>query len=423
VSPEVVLAPIGSRSPRACFALRVPVAPFLAVVLACGAAFSPGSSIPSAAAADAPAPTSGALVPLDRFFHGRVIGLDGAKVRIKYDFSSPDESKDWMLGVPWNIAKDAADGISFSDGRLAVRGNVGSYHRGEWEGDLVVTCRLIPDGVKDIGAYLRSPDQATDYVSYTLVETYFHGWDNKAGGETGMMKFGKQFAVGKGGYTGFRYLAMRILKPEPAPNKAVDFTFGRRGEDLIMNVEDTKQSSVEPGNPLKTIQPGFYAVHGSVAIDDIVIEGTLSPRYVELNRIALKTEKPIVPETTASTPPGTPAPASAVDPAVTALIAAYQKGVRSATDLVKIVGETTRSELDRQTAVDALKAGPHRASAAAVDLLYSTDTKTRAFGIEIVRSLTGKDYGYDPKSGDKARSAAIKRLQADLPALSKSPGW
>ena len=362
------------------------------------------------------------MVPLDRFFHGKVVGLDGTKVRLKYDFSSPDQGKDWMLGVPWNIAKDAADGISFTDGRLAVRGNVGAYHRGEWEGDLVVTCRLIPDGIKDIGGFLRSPDQMTDYVSYTLVETYFHGWDSKAGGETGMMKFGKQFAVGKGGYTGFRYLAMRILKPEPAANKAVTFLFGRKGKDLVMNVDDTEQASLEPGNPLKTIQPGFYAVHSSVAVDEIVLEGTLSPRYVETNRIALKTEKPLASETSTATP-GTPAPAAVVDPEVTALIAAYEKGVKSAIDLVKIVGETTRVDLDRLAAVAALKAGPHRAMNAAIDLLYSADVKTRGFGIDIIRALAGKDYGYDPKAGEKSRSAALKRLQADVPLLSRSPGW
>ena len=361
-------------------------------------------------------------VPLDRYFHGAVIGLDGSKVRLKYDFSTPEQQRDWMLGVPWNIAKDAADGISFTGGLLAVRGNVGTYHRGEWEGDLVVTCRLIPDGVKDIGGFLRSPDQLTDYVSYTLVETYFHGWDSKAGGETGMMKFGKQFAVGKGGYTGFRYLAMRMLKPEPQANKAVSFSFGRKGEDLVMNVDEMKQASVEPGNPLKTIQPGFYAVHSSVAVDEIVIEGTLSPHYVELNKIGLRTEKPIVAEARAPAP-GAPAPEAPVDPAVTALVGAYEKGTKSAVELVKLLAETTRADVDRLALAGALKAGPHRAIAAVTDLLYSLDVKTRSLGIDIVKALAGKDYGYDPRAGEKSRSAAVKRLQADVPVLSKSPGW
>lgn len=383
---------------------------------------TPPAPAPSPGPGPSAAPTGGG-VPLDRFFHGAVVGLDGTKVRLKYDFSRSDQSKDWMLGVPWNIAKDAADGISFEDGHLAVRGNVGAYHRAEWEGDLVVTCRLIPDGVKDIGAFLRSPDQVTDYVSYTLVETYFHGWDSKAGGETGMMKFGKQFAVGTGGYTGFRYLAMRKLDPEPAAGKARAFSFGRMGKDLVMSVDDMKQASIEPGNPLRTIQPGFYAVQSAMAIDEIVIEGTLAARYVEVHKIALRTEKPIVPDSGPAATPGGPPPAPVVDPAVTALIAAYESHTRSAPDLVRIVGEATRPDLDRQAAANALKLGPHRAAAAAVDLLYSSDVKARAYGIEIVRALTGKDYGFDPRAGEKARSAAVKKLQADLPALAKSAGW
>lgn len=396
------------------------------VLLALVVAGALGPTIRPAAAAEPPAGGAPAAmgIPLDKFFKGAVVGLDGTKVRLKYDFSTPEQGKDWLLGVPWNIAKDAADGISFADGRLAVRGNVGAYHRGEWEGDLFVTCKMVPDGVKDIGAFLRSPEQATDYATFTIVETYFHGWDSKAGGETGMMKFGKQFAVGKGGYTGFRYLAMRMLKPEPAAGRAIAFSFGRRADDLVMNVDEIKQASVEPGNPLRIIQPGFYCVQSSIAVDEIVVEGTLSPRYLEVNKLALRTDAPLASESpVGGTPTGGVAAPAPVDPAVSALVSAYEKGVKSASEVVRIVGETTRSEVDRRAAVNALKLGPKRAAAAAVDLLYDADLKTRAFGIEIVKALTGKDYGYDPKSGDKARSTAVKRIQADLPALAKAPGW
>ena len=387
-----------------------------------------GTGSRSASAGDPPVPVPAAPIPdgeiaLDRFFHGAVVGLDGTKIRLKYDFSTPAQEKDWVLGVPWKIAKDAADGISFADGRLAVRGNVGAHHFAEWEGDLFVTCRLIPDGVKDIGAYLTSPDQIEDYATYTLAETYFHGWDNKTGGETGMMKFGRQFAVGKGGYTGFRYLAMKMLRPEPAAGRPIAFSFGRKGDSLVMTSDDTKLASLEPGNPLKTIQPGFYAIQGSVAVDEIVLEGTLSPRYVALHKLVMRTEKPLAAETTPAPAPGVPPAPAAVDPALTALIAAYAKGDRSANDLARAIGESTRPEIDRTAAASALKAGPHRAVGAAIDLLYSPDVKTRAYGIDVVKALTGKDYGYDPKAGEKARSGAIRKLQADLPALQKAPGW
>lgn len=383
-----------------------------------------GVGAPTAFAGDPPAAAPGVgEVALDRFFRGAVVGIDGTRIRLKYDFSTSAQEKDWVLGVPWKIARDAADGIAFADGRLAVRGNVGAHHLAEWEGDLTVSCRLIPDGVKDMGGYLTSPDQVDDYATYTLVETYFHGWDNKPGGETGMMKFGRQFATGKGGYTGFRYLAMKMLRPEPASGRAVAFAFGRKGEDLFMSADDTKLASVEPGNPLKTIQPGFYAIQGSIAVDDVVVEGTLAPRYVALHKLAMRTEKPIVPETAVAPTTGTPPAPPAVDPALEALVAAYARGDKSASDLVRVIGESARPDVDRAAAVSALKAGPHRAAAAAVDLLYSPDLKSRAYGIEVVKALTGKDYGYDPKAGEKARSGAIRKLQSDLPSLAKAPGW
>ena len=60
-----------------------------------------------------------------------------------------------------------------------------------------------------------------------------------------------------------------------------------------------------------------------------------------------------------------------------------------------------------------------------MDLLYSPDAKVRAAGIEIVKSLVGKDYGYNPKAGDKARGEAVKRLNKDLqdhPELTQGSG-
>ncbi len=344
-------------------------------------------------------------VALDAYFKGAVIGLDGTKVRLRYDFSSPEQMKDWVVGVPWPIAKDSGDSAGIAEGRLAVRGSQGAHHAAEWEGDVTVTCRLIPDGVKDIGAYMATPESSTDYVSYTLVETYFHSWDNKAGGETGMMKFGKQYsAFSGGGYTGFRYLGMRMLENPPAAGKPIAFSFGRKGGSVWMTADDLKLDSVEPGNRMRQVWPGFYAVKSAVLLDDVVIEGTLAPRWLDAKKVALKTDKPISPETAAA----------AVDPSVTAAIEGYRAGKESPAKLVDVVKDASRADADRDAAAKALAGGPHRALSVVVDLLYNPDVKAREWGIEVVKAMTKKTYGYDPKAGEKSRSAAIQRLQKDL---------
>jgi hypothetical protein len=354
-------------------------------------------------------------VPLDAFFQGAVVGLDGTKVRLHYDFSDPAQMKDWSEGVPWPIARSPGDGIALAEGRLAVRGSTGARHVAEWEGDLVLTCRLIPDGVKDIGGFLGTPDSATDYVSFSLGETYFHNWDNKPGGDAGMMKFGKQYsAVQKGGFVGFRYLDFRRPTTDPQPGHPLAWSHGRKGGSVLMSVDDMKLDSVEPGNKMKVVQIGFYAIKSSMSVDDVVIEGTLAPRFLAAKKLALRTSRPIQAEV-----------ATGVDPAVKALVDGYAAGKESATKLVSIVGDAARPDGDRAFAAQALKAGPRRALPAVVDLLYSADVKARAHGIEIVKAMTGKTYGYDPKGGEKARAAAVRKLNEDLtanPALLQGTG-
>lgn len=366
---------------------------FLALGIAAG-------SSPRVASAAEPAG-----VALDTYFKGQVVGLDGTKVKLRYDFSTPEQMKDWVVGVPWNIAKDAGDGAEVAEGRLAVRGSQGARHAAEWEGDLLVTCRLVPDGVKDIGAYLAGPDNKDDYVTYSIGETYFHSWDKKAGGETGMMKFGKQFsAISGGGYTGFRYLAMRMPETPTTAGKPIAFSFGRSGGKVLMSTDDMKLDSVEPGNRMRVAWPGFYAVKSGMVVDDVVIEGTLSPRWLEAKKVLLKTDKPI--EAAAAAPP--------LDPAVAAILEGYRTGKESPAKVVDLVKDASRSDSDREAAAKVLSAGPRRALPVVVELLYNVDLKARTLGIGIVKALTGKTYGYDPKGGEKARSAAAARLQKDL---------
>ena len=83
---------------------------------------------------------------------------------------------------------------------------------------------------------------------------------------------------------------------------------------------------------------------------------------------------------------------------------------------ISVVGDPSRAEADRGAATAALKAGPRKALPGVIDLLYNVDAKVRASGLEIVKAMTGKTYGYDPKAGEKARGAAVGRLNEDIKA-------
>ena len=361
-----------------------------------------------ARAGDPPAAPAGkGPVALDEFFHGEVIGLDGTKVRLRYDFGAADQRKDWTDWTPWSAPKDAGDAVTLADGRLSFRGSVGARHVGEWEGDVSVTCRMIPDGVKDIGSYLGSDQMIDDYASFTIAETFFHGYDKKPGGDTGIMKFGKQFALSKtGGFIGFRYLSFRKPPTDPVPGKAASYGFGRQGEKYFLAFEDMKLESNEPPPRLRGVVAGFYAVKSSMAVDDVVIEGALTPRWLAAKGVALRSSKPIA---------GGGAAAAAIEPATAALLAAYRQGTEGPLKLVDLVMDGARPDADRAAAAEALKKGPKKALRAVVDLLYSPDVKVRTTGLDVIKTLTGgKTYGYDPKAADKARGAAVQRFTKDL---------
>jgi hypothetical protein len=375
--------------------------PARAALLALAAsALGAGAAAPRACADDPLAP-----VPLDRFFAGDVVGLDGEKVRLRYDFSKPEHAKDWPEGlpIPVDFRKEGTK-TSFEGGRLTLRGSTGVRHRAEWQGDVLVSCRLIPDGTKDFGGFLMSNEVATDYVTYTVAETVFHGWDKKPGGDTGMIKFGAQWAPDRDkGFNGFRYMTLRPLDPPPSAGTALGTSFGRKGGKCVMTVGPLELESNEPGKRMAVVTPGFYCLESAFSVDDVTVEGRLAKRFVTANRLAMKTEAPLVAEA-----------ASGVDPAVAALVEAYGAGKESASSLVKAAGDTTRSPADRAALVGALRKGPRRAAVAAVDLLYHADPGVRGAGVDVIRSLLGKDYGYDPKGSPKARAAAIQRLNKDL---------
>jgi hypothetical protein len=371
--------------------------------LAAAALFGP--VLPSSAVrAGEPAQEPG-VTALDRFFSGDVLAVDGEKVRLRYDFSKPEHAKDWPEGLPIPVDfRKPGTQVSHAEGRLTLRGSTGVRHRAEWQGDVTVTCTWIPDGTKDLGGFLMSNEVATDYVTYTVVETLFHGWDHKPGGDTGMIKFGAQWAPDRDkGFNGFRYMTLRPLSPPPSAGTGLPVTFGRKGGKCVMTVGSLELESAEPGKRMAIVAPGFYCMDSSFSVDDVTVEGRLARRFVTANHLALRTEAPLVAE----------APAGA-DPAVTAMATAYAAGKESAATLVKAVGDTTRKPPDRGALVDALKKGPRRAAVAALDLLYHGDPVVRAAGLDVVRTLLGKDYGYDPKASAKARAAAVQRLNKDL---------
>lgn len=379
------------------------------LVLAAPAAAAPEP--PAAGGAAAPVPPG---TPLDRYFKGRVLALKGKDVTLRYDFSDRSQLEDWREGVPWPIEKVPGQGIGWFDERLEIKGSTGARHKAEWAGEVWVTCTLTLDGDKDMGGVLIPADEGDSYASFSIMETYFHSWDKGEGKQHSILKFGKQWreAGSTADFIGFRYVARRPPSVAPKAGDVLQVGFGVQDGKLGMDTEEFQLRGKDPGKRFKEYRPAFYTTKTRMLVDNVVITGRLADGWLAQEKVALRTEQPLVDLTTQ------------VDEATKVLAADYAAGKKPASELVRVVGDSGALKPARDALAEALSAGPRKAVKAVIDLLYKPDLESRAYGVGIVKRLLGKDYGYLPKASEDKRSEAIRLLNDDLkknPSLLDGP--
>ena len=351
---------------------------------------------------EAPLATAGQGTALDEYFKGRVVALDGKTVTLRYDFKDEGQLEDWTEGVFFRITKVKDQRVRFFDQCLELVGNVAVRHRGVWRGDLDVRARFVIDAERDLGAGLVPEPETEEIATFTLAETYFHKWDGSAGGSHSILKFGKQFRErgSTSDFVGFRYVARRPPPMPMTPGRKLDFHFGLKRGKLFMDVDGTDFSGKDMGVRLKRMHPAFYTVEGRMLVDDVVIRGRLDPKWLKDEGLDLRVATPI--------------PADGMDDETRALVDGYATGATAASVLIEMIADATRPEPARKAAAVALGAGSRGVVPAVVDLLYNPDRVARQLGIEVVKALLGKSYGYQAKAKEKARSAAIRKLNEDL---------
>ncbi len=349
-----------------------------------------------------PALADGDGRPLDQAFRGRIAAFDGKTITLVYDFSKKEQLADWTEGVPFPIDKEPGQSIRWFDNQLEIQGNTGVRHIARWTGDVEISFTVTPDGEKDIGAFLVPVPEEPDIATFTLCESYFHGWDGDPGGKHSIIKFGKQWreSGSTSDYTGFRYVARRPPADPIVPGRKIRFTYGVHRGKLFLQLADFELKGKDLGKRLKVLTPGFYTVGARALFDEVQIRGRLDKAWLREKGFELRVIGPVVPV--------------GVDGETASLVAAYAAGEVAASKVAAVLTDDAKADEAREAAAAALEAGPKKAVSAMLDLLYSGDVEVRAFGIRVVKSLLGKDYGFKPKGKEATRSAAIRKLTQDL---------
>ena len=174
----------------------------------------------------------------------RIVALDAKtkSVTIRYDFSEEEQLRDWQERAPFPVIREKGQGVKWFDEMVEVQGSTGIRHIGAWKGDVTVRATIVPDAEKDMGGILHPADDAEDIATFTLLESYFHAWDGKSGGQNSIIKFGKQWreAGSTKDFIGFRYIAQRPPTTPLVVGRPVSLVFGLNRGRLEMTSGDAE---------------------------------------------------------------------------------------------------------------------------------------------------------------------------------------
>ena len=220
---------------------------------------------------------------LDEFFRGKVTKFKRGVIALHYDFSDEKQAEDWYENLPFPIKRLADQGIALENGKLEIHGNTGASHVALFKGDIKVTCRVKLGATQDIGGMITPHTDTHDFATFTIVEKYFHRWDNQRGpGQHTVMKYGDEFKKAGFGdtFVGFRYVARQPPKEPVIEGRHVDLAYGLKRGKLWMEVAGQKLSGKDMGVKLKISRAGFYTVKGRMRVDNVTIEGKLDPAWL-----------------------------------------------------------------------------------------------------------------------------------------------
>ncbi len=232
---------------------------------------------------------------VDEFFSGKITKLHRGVVTLHYDFSDEKQMEDWYENLPFPIRGAEDQGIARDHEKLEVKGSTGASHVALFKGDLKVTCRVKLDATEDVGGMITPHTDSHDFATFTIVEKYFHRWDNKRGGQHTVMKYGDQFKkMGFGDtFVGFRYVARRPPEADVISGRTFDLAYGLKRGKLWMEIEGQKLSGKDMGVKLKVVRAGFYTIKGRMRVDDLTIEGKLDPAWLKDVGVVLTLANPI----------------------------------------------------------------------------------------------------------------------------------
>jgi hypothetical protein len=366
----------------------------------------PAAGGPTAAAQE-PVKDAGRKPLLDELLKGRVLRLDGDALEIRYDFSDPAQLADWIDYRPFRVMGEWE--FRIEGDALKLKGAGALHHRATFLKEVEIEYDLIPWSDRDLGTVISEDAEGEQFVLYSVNDIYFQKFDGVRVPQHMITRFGVLDSSIKADEHAFRYVA-RGADPKIRTHQKIRIRAGKKGQEDYFFIGDREYKGVEPGRPITQLHVGVYTVKSSALFDDVIVRGKLSPVWVEREKVELALSAPPVPEAVGP---------SKADQAAQEKITRFEAGTMAGEELLPVLSDPEVSVVLRQTAASTLAAsGQKNVVPKAVSLLYSEDLTTRQLGDQVIRALSGKNFGYDPRSDADKRSKAIQKL---LQHVQKNP--
>jgi len=264
---------------------------------------------------------------------------------------------------------------------------------------VAVELDMVPASDRDMGIVISEDAESEQYVLYSINDIYFQKFDGGRKPQHMVTRFGVVDPSEPSGNKVFRYVA-RGMKPEIRPHRKLHLLAEKQGKQDTFTIGDAVYKGREPGRTLSELHIGFYVVKSNAMFTGVRVRGRLSPKWLEKAKVSLELSEPL-----AQVGP------SEADLHARKIVGRLDIGTADSLDVLEIIADSEVSVAIRESGVQALIAsGDKKLVPKVVGLLYAEDVETRSLGRDLVRGLTNKNFGYDPKAKQDKRSKAIQKL-------------
>jgi hypothetical protein len=395
------------------------ITPIVACLVAASAlpAVAGDGAPPAPNAPPAQPPQGSALVPVEKFFKGKITKVDGKSIEIAYDFADAAQLDDFDLSIPFRAIKTIARTIEV--GQLRITGTGCVRHKAVFDKTAGASATLTPLKNHDFGFAVTEEHESEVFTLYCLYDKYFGLGDKKTIAQNMIIKFiPRDPKANADGRQDWRYCGTHGQKPEIERGAQYKVEIERGDNQSRMVINDWKTGGKEWDRDLFTQMVSLYGYEADFKVDDLVIRGTLDAGWIERHHVDLSTWKPpAAPAPADPNAPAKPAPTSAA-PELAARVRAKIDGWPAETKPAEMAAllrdAAVPEDLKSEAAQKAVAAGEKRLVPFLVDGLYANDEASRRLTYDVLSKLVGKSFGYRSDAPEDQRKKAIQAVNEYL---------